>query len=139
MAWQITTFDDIERKRGQTAASSTLHQAGCQSVLDKGSGARPSYLVDARGRSDDHSQMMSTHLIADTLRARISIATLVGETVDLVSTGDGLRGECPAHLDRALGLFVHDAKGYTNASPVVDREMWCSGPGKLPGAAKRQQ
>ncbi|MBD8552554.1 CHC2 zinc finger domain-containing protein [Sphingomonas sp. CFBP 8764] len=55
--------------------------------------------------------MLSTRPIANTLRARISIAALVAETVDFVRTGDELRGECTAHQDRERGLFVQDAKG----------------------------
>ena len=55
--------------------------------------------------------MLSTHPVAKTLRGRIPIAALIGETVDLVRTGDELRGECTAHQDRERGLFVQDAKG----------------------------
>ena len=55
--------------------------------------------------------MLSTHPIVKALRARISIADLVGETVDLVRTGNELRGECTAHPDRERGLFVQDTKG----------------------------
>ena len=55
--------------------------------------------------------MLSNHPLAEPLRARISIAALVGETVDLVRTGDELRGQCMAHRDRERALFVDDAKG----------------------------
>jgi DNA primase len=55
--------------------------------------------------------MLSNHPFAESLRTRISIAALVGETVDLVRTGDELRGRCTAHQDRERALFVHDAKG----------------------------
>jgi DNA primase len=50
--------------------------------------------------------------MADTLRARISMVALVGETVDLVGSGDELRGQCTAHPDRERALFVNNAKGF---------------------------
>ncbi|WP_422632237.1 CHC2 zinc finger domain-containing protein [Sphingobium sp.] len=55
--------------------------------------------------------MLSTHPNAETLRDRISIAALIGETVHLVRCGDELRGQCTAHQDRERGLLVYDAKG----------------------------
>lgn len=55
--------------------------------------------------------MLSNHPIVEVLRARISIAALIGETVDLARAGDELRGQCTAHRDREKGLYVHEAKG----------------------------
>lgn len=55
--------------------------------------------------------MLSTHPNAVTLRDRISIAALIGETVHLVRSGDELRGQCTAHQDPERGLLVNDAKG----------------------------
>lgn len=46
------------------------------------------------------------------LRARIPLADLVGETVDLRPAGTKLRGRCTAHRDEGGGLYVDEAEGY---------------------------
>ena len=67
--------------------------------------------VDEQVGDDDRRRMLSSHPAAVSLRARISIPTLVGETVDLSGAGHELRGRCSTHPDRDRSLFVHDAKG----------------------------
>lgn len=71
-----------------------------------------SYALDPLGKCVDHSTMSSISPIIETLRARVSIAPLIGETVKVLRSGEEERGECPAHRDFERSLVVLDAKGF---------------------------
>lgn len=49
--------------------------------------------------------------IIETLRARVPIAELVAESVELTAAGKLLRGRCSVHRDEARGLYVEEARG----------------------------